>query len=473
MKILYAVSEAYPFAKDGGLGDVAYGFPQKVKELGVDIHVIMPLYDLIPRQYRDQMELVTNFTLDLGMQTLYCGLYCLIYQGVAYYFVENDIYFARGKIYGCEDDDARFAFFSMAVCQSMHYLGWFPDVVHCNDWQTALIPFYLRQYQLLHPESRAIRTLFTIHNVEYQGDFSYETLTDVFGLSGVLFSEGTMELDGKVNLMKGAVEVADCVTTVSPTYARELKSRDESGALSRVLSRHEIIGIRNGVHKNLNPRANSRVLHPYDMDSLDERAENKRRMQENHGLVVDAEAPVFGCVSRLLRRKGFELLVEVMPRFLADGAQLYITGDGKKEVRKALLELRDQYPKQVDITAYSEYRGTEVYASSDIYLMPSEVEPCGTSQLQAMGYGAVPVVRATGGLKDTVLPYTSGSPEGCGFVFEEYTAEGLRDAMQRALEAYRDKKVWREIQKNCMTQDFSWDEPATAYIDLYGALLDK
>lgn len=471
MKILYAVSEAYPFAKDGGLGDVAYGFPQKVKELGADIHVIMPLYDLIPRQFRDEMELVTNFTLKLGFQTLYCGLYCLIYQGVAYYFVENDNYFARGRIYGCDDDDARFAFFSMAVCESMGHLGWFPDVVHCNDWQTALIPFYLKQRQLSHPDKRPIRTVFTIHNVEYQGDFSYETLTDVFGLAGVLFSEGTMELDGKVNLMKGAVEVADCVTTVSPTYALELLRHDASGPLSRVLSRHRIRGIRNGLHDSFCPGASTHVLRPYDLETLDQKAVNKQKMQENHGLIVDPEAPVFGCVSRLLPRKGFELLVEVMPAFLEKGAQLYITGDGKKEVRKALLELRDQYPRQVDITSYSEYRGAEVYAASDMLLMPSEVEPCGTAQLQAMRYGTVPVVRATGGLKDTVPPYDEAHPDGCGFVFEAYSAQDLQNTMERAVKAFRDKPLWYELQKHCMEQNYSWDEPAGAYIRLYESLL--
>lgn len=471
MKILYAVSEVYPFAKDGGLGDVAYGFPQMVKEKGLDIHVILPLYDLIPQCYRDEMELVTNFTLKLGMETLYCGLYCLIYQGVAYYFVENDNYFARGRIYGCEDDDARFAFFSMAVCESIHYLGWFPDIVHCNDWQTALLPFYLRQRALTNPKIRPIRTVFTIHNVEYQGSFSYETLTDVFGLSGVLFSEGTVELEGKVNLMKGAVEIADAVTTVSPTYAKELQASEESGALGRVLARHEIVGIRNGIHKRQNPKDNGRVLHSYDLKSLEVKAQNKRSMQENHGLVVGEGFPVFGCVSRLLPRKGFELLVEVMPEFLAKGAQLYITGDGDKEVRRKLLELRDQYPRQVDITAYSEYRGAEVYAASDIFLMPSEVEPCGTSQLQAMGYGTVPVVRATGGLKDTVMPYDETHPDGYGFVFDGYNAAELREAMNRALKAYEDKELWKSMQIRCMTQDFSWETPTEAYIQLYQGLI--
>lgn len=471
MKVLYAVSEAYPFAKDGGLGDVAFGFPKAVKDLGVDIHVIMPLYDVIPKAYREQMELVTNFTLELSYQTIYCGLYLLVHEGVAFYFVENDDYFARGRIYGCRDDAARFAFFSMAVCHSMEHLGWFPDVVHCNDWNTALIPFYLKEQNLLGKKS--IKTVFTIHNVEYQGDFSYETLTDVFGLSGVLFSQGTMELEGNVNLMKGAVEISDIVTTVSPAYARELSTLESAGALGDFLAGHKIVGILNGLHDSMAPDKSAGVLQPYNVECLDQRGVNKRRMQENHGLIVDPEAPVFGCVSRLLSRKGFELLAEVMPRFLARGAQLYITGDGDRTVREKLLALRDEFPRQVDITAYSEYRGAEVYASSDIYLMPSEVEPCGTSQLQAMRFGAVPVVRATGGLKDTVPPFDSQNPHGCGFVFSEYSAEALAAAVEQALAVYEDKTVWTAIQRRCMARDHSWKGPAEAYITIYQELVEK
>ena len=215
MKVLYAVSEAYPFVKNTGLGEVACAFPKSVKELGTDIHVIMPLYDVIPEAYREQMELVMNFTLKLGLETLYCGLYKLIYDGVCFYFVENDTYFRRGRLYGCEDDDIRFAFFSKAVCESIRHLGWFPDVVHCNDWQTALVPFYLKDGMLRYPGMRRIRTVYTIHNGDSQGNFSYHTLTDVFGLSGFPFAEGTLELDGNVNLMKGAIAVSDVVTTVT------------------------------------------------------------------------------------------------------------------------------------------------------------------------------------------------------------------------------------------------------------------
>ena len=297
MNILYAVSEAFPFAKDGGLGDVAYAFPQTVRNLGQDIRVMMPLYDTIPQKYRDQMELLTNFTLDVAIQPLYCGLYRLVLRGVTYYFVENDVYFMRGKLYGCHDDGARFAFFSKAVCESIRFLGWMPDIVHCNDWQTALVLFYLRDKVLKNPALWPIRTVFTIHNVEYQGDFSYQTLTDVFGLSGVLFSQGTLELDGDVNLMKGAIEIADCVTTVSPTYAKELAAPDASGHLSQVIADHQIVGIRNGIHEEINPFDSPFVHRPYTVDSVDERVFNKLWMQENMSLRVREETPVLGCVS--------------------------------------------------------------------------------------------------------------------------------------------------------------------------------
>ena len=471
MKILYAVSEAFPFAKDGGLGDVAYAFPQTVRNMGQDIRVIMPLYDTIPQRYRDQMELMTNFTLDVAIQPLYCGLYRLELRGVTYYFVENDVYFLRGKLYGCHDDGARFAFFSKAVCESIRFLDWTPDIVHCNDWQTALVLFYLRDKRLKNPALRPIRTVFTIHNVEYQGDFSYQTLTDVFGLSGVLFSQGTLELDGDVNLMKGAIEIADCVTTVSPSYAQELKAPDASGQLSQVIAAHEIVGIRNGIHKEINPFDCPHVHRPYNASSVDERVFNKLWMQENMSLKLGENIPVLGCVSRLLPRKGFELLVAVLPEFLENGAEVVICGNGKRDVKQALQQLEERFPAQVAVISYSESSAAEVLSSIDLFLMPSLIEPCGTAQLQAMRYGAVPLVRATGGLKDTVKPYDKEHPDGWGFVFEEYTPEALRNAIREALMVYQDTETWETLEKRCMEQDFSWDQPAKDYIALYESLL--
>lgn len=472
MNILYAVSEAFPFAKDGGLGDVAYAFPQTVRNMGQDIRVVMPLYDTIPAHYRERMELISNFTLNVSFQTLYCGLYRLELRGVTVYFVENDVYFMRGQLYGCRDDDARFAFFSKAVVESIRFMEWIPDVVHCNDWQTALVLFYLRDKQLKNPALRPIHTVFTIHNVEYQGNFSYQTLTDVFGLSGVLFSQGTLELDGKVNLMKGAIETAECVTTVSPAYARELKAPDASGNLSEVIAAHEIVGIRNGIHREINPFDCPYVHRPYTADSVDERVFNKLWMQENMSLKLGEDIPVLGCVSRLLPRKGFELLAGVLPEYLSRGAELVVCGNGKRDIKALLQGVEEQYPEQVAVISYSEAHAAEVLSSIDLFLMPSLIEPCGTAQLQAMRYGAVPLVHATGGLRDTVKPYDSQHLDGWGFVFADYTPEALKAALDTALAAYADGELWENLQKRCMAQDFSWDEPAKAYIALYQDLLN-
>lgn len=472
MNILYAVSEAFPFAKDGGLGDVAYAFPQTVRNMGQDIRVVMPLYDTIPTHYREQMELISNFTLNVSFQTLYCGLYRLELRGVTVYFVENDVYFMRGQLYGCRDDDARFAFFSKAVVESIRYMDWTPDVVHCNDWQTALVLFYLRDKQMKNPALRPIHTVFTIHNVEYQGNFSYQTLTDVFGLSGVLFSQGTLELDGKVNLMKGAIEIADRVTTVSPAYARELKAPDASGNLAEVIAAHEIVGIRNGIHREINPFDCPHVHRPYTADTVDERVFNKLWMQDNMSLKLGEDIPVLGCVSRLLPRKGFDLLAEVLPEYLSRGAELVVCGNGKRDIKQLLQGLEEQYPEQVAVISYSEAHAAEVLSSIDLFLMPSVVEPCGTAQLQAMRYGAVPLVHATGGLRDTVKPYDDQHPDGWGFVFEDYTPEALKATMDTALSAYyEDGALWERLQKRCMAQDFSWEQPAKEYIQLYENLL--
>ena len=471
MKVLYAVSEAFPFVKNGGLGDVAYAFPQKVWEQGEDIRLILPLYDVIPERYRDRMELMTNFTLNLALDTYYCGLYRLELEGRTSYFVENHKFFTRGKLYGCSDDDSRFAFFCKAVVESLRFLEWTPDVIHCNDWQTALILFYLEDARLHNRSFPKIRTVFTIHNVEQQGDFSYDTLTDVFGLSGVLFSSGTLEMQGKVNLMKGAVSLADCVTTVSQTYAKELMCQTGPGEIGEVLGGRHIIGIRNGLHQALNPGDAKTVHHPYDENTVAEKVENKLWMQERLGLVKCESAPLFGCLSRLMQRKGFELVLAVMPELLRNGAQLVVVGDGDREIAGAIRTLKEEFPQQVELLPYSEENSETLFSGADVFLMPSAVEPCGTSQLQAMRYGTVPVVHATGGLKDTVKHFDAENPEGYGFVFAQYSEEGLMEAIRQALCTYGDKMVWESMQKRCMQQIFSWDEPAEEYRKLYASIL--
>ncbi len=472
MDILYAVSEAYPFAKNGGLGDVAGSFPKALAKQDVDIRVILPLYDTIPEAYRAQMELVSNFTLELALETLCCGLYRLYSGGVTWYFLENDHFFRRGKLYGCEDDDARFAFFSKAVCESLAHLDWQPDVIHCNDWQTALVLFYLQDLRLKDPRRQLPRTVFTIHNVEYQGNFSYHTLTDVFGLSGILFAEGTMELDGSVNLMKGAIETADCLTTVSPSYAKEIKAPDAAGPIAEVIASHDIYGICNGLDDDVNPFDCPMIHRPYDRDSVGEKVFNKLWMQEMHGLQVEETIPVLGCVSRLLPRKGLELLADVLPEFLAQGCQLVLTGDGRQELVDRFLALKKRFPGQVDLMPYSEEHAVEIFASSDLFLMPSVEEPCGTAQMQAMRYGTVPVVRATGGLKDTVRPYDASHPDGTGIMFSDYTAKALSEAISRGLSLCGNQMEYEAMQQRCMAEDFSWNGPVRQYLALYQKLLN-
>lgn len=315
--------------------------------------------------------------------------------------------------------------------------------------------------------------MFTIHNVEFQGNFSYQTLTDVFGLSGSLFSEGTVELDGSVNLMKGAIERADCVTTVSPSYASELTAPNAVGPIAQVIAAHQVAGILNGLSDGQNP-FDSRLIHrPYSADSVEEKVFNKLWMQEARGLKVQEDAPVFGCVSRLIPRKGFALLCQVLPEFLEQGAQLVVTGDGQKEILGLLEDLRRRFPGQVALTPYAEENAVEIFSSADLFLMPSLEEPCGTAQMQAMRYGTVPVVHLTGGLRDTVKPYDQDHPDGWGFGFEAYSAEAMREALVRALTVYWNTEEWETLEKRCMAQDFSWEKPVAAYRALYRSMLEQ
>ncbi len=471
MKVLYVVSEAFPFAKYGGLGEVAGEYPKAMAAQNVDVRVVMPLYQGISDVYREQMEFMISYPVNLALETAFCGLYKMEYEGVIWYFIENERCFGRDMLYGYPDDDMRFAFFSKAVCAMLRYLDWRPELIHCNDWQTALVPFYLRDYYAQNQSFRPIKTVFTIHNVEFQGDFSYETLTDVFGLSGILFAEGTLELDGNVNLMKGAIETADCLTTVSPTYARELTAPDAAGPLAEVILSHDIHGIRNGIPEDVGPDRSALVRFPYDQNSLAKKRDNKRFMQENRGLVVEESAAVFGCVSRLLPRKGMDLLAQAIPAFLERGCELVMTGDGQPEILEQMQALQARYPDRMAILPYTEENAAEIFAGADFLLMPSLEEPCGTAQMQAMRYGTVPVVRATGGLRDTVAPFDGDHPLGCGLVFDDYTAQALTEALERAENLYSDPEAMEGLRRRGMETDVSWRKPAEEYQRLYESLI--
>ena len=320
MKLLYVTSEAYPFCKTGGLADVAGSLPPALAAEGVETAVILPLYDKIGPQWREKMTFRRYIYVDLGWRHEYCGLFSLYDRGVTWYFVDNEKYFRRGRLYGEFDDGERFAFFSKAVVDLLPSLDWMPDILHCNDWQTALVPIYLKDVCTRWEAVRRIRTVFTIHNIEYQGRYGADTVDQLFGLDRGWYNDGTLQMDGDVNLMKGAIEIADRVTTVSPAYARELKAPDASGNLAEVIAAHEIVGIRNGIHGEINPFDCPHVHRPYTADTVDERVFNKLWMQENMSLKLGEDIPVLGCVSRLLPRKGFDLLAEVLPEYLSRGA---------------------------------------------------------------------------------------------------------------------------------------------------------
>ena len=470
MKILYAASEALPFVASGGLADVAGSLPKALQKEGAECRVVLPLYSGIKDSLRAQLQYVTHFNVPLSWRNQYCGLFTAQVDGVTYYLLDNEYYFKRGGIYGFYDDAERFVFFSKAVLEMLTVMDYEPDIISCNDWQTAMVPVFLNVFYRGIEKFRRIRTVFTIHNIQYQGKYGMEIATDICGLPD--YAVNMVTYDGTVNMMKGAIEQCDMISTVSPSYANELCASEASGHLAQVISAHKLVGIRNGIHGEINPFDCPYVHRPYDGESVHERVFNKLWMQENMSLRLGEDIPVLGCVSRLLPRKGFELLVEVLPEFLKNGAELVVCGNGKRDVKEALQQLEAQFPEQVAVISYSEKSAAEVLSSIDLFLMPSLIEPCGTAQLQAMRYGAVPLVRATGGLKDTVKPYDTEHPEGWGFVFDEYTPEALKTALTSALEVYRDTAAWETLEKRCMAQDFSWEQPARDYVRLYEGLLN-
>ncbi len=467
MQVLYVVSEAFPFVQEGELGIVAGAFPVVLAEKGIDIRVIMPMYDTILPSLVQQMKKQIHFFAKFSEKVYLCNLYIIEQKGVIWYFLDNDHFFHRGKLYGCEDDERRFAFFSVAVCEAMKVMKWVPDIIHCNDWQTAMIPVCLQgSYSFLN--QKRVKIVYTIHNLTFPTNLNgCNTLTERISLPDDMGN--FLEANGSMNLIKAAVFFSDCITTVSPTYAKKLMASDSGMSLSGTLSDKEIYGICNGI--NINPMNTPMVHRPYDSDSVEEKVFNKLWMQEMHCLEVYEDAPVFGCVSRLMSEKGFDLLLQVLPEFLESGCQFVLTGDGDYRIVEQLNVLKARYPRQVSITTYSEKNAIEIFSSVDIFLMPSLEGLCGISQMLAMQFGAVPVVYATDGLKDTVDPYDEMHPDGCGFVFENYTAEAFAESIRQAVWVYWDTERFETLQRRCKARDFSWNEPVKAYIRLYQDLL--
>ena len=472
MKVLFAASEAFPFCKTGGLADVAGSLPVSLAENGDQVAVILPLYDTISRQWRHQMTFRRYIYVDLAWRHEYCGLFSLKHRGVTWYFVDNEHYFARGRLYGERDDGERFGFFSRAVMELLPLLDEMPDVIHCNDWQTALVPVYRQDLAGRWDALSGIRTVFTIHNIEYQGKFGPETVDDLFGLHRGWYEGGTLQMDGCLNLMKGAMLCADAVTTVSPTYARQLHLSAYAEGMESVVQRcgEKFSGIVNGIDISVFDPATDPVLPAhYSVKNSRGKASCKKALQEELGLQVQSDVPLISVVSRLVGHKGIDLICESLDTIMQTGCQLVVQGSGEKQYEDFFRYAENRYKGRLcAYIGYNEDLAHRIYAGSDLFLMPSRSEPCGLSQMIAMRYGAVPIVRQTGGLADTVRSCQAGQEDGNGFVFADYSAFDMQYVISQAVDLYRsDLHGFRRVQKRGMTDDFSWNVSAGAYERLY------
>jgi starch synthase len=476
MKLVFVTAEADPFVKTGGLGEVMGSLPAFLHKQGVDVRVIMPKYSTIAEHFQGEFMHLAHFDVPVAWRKQYCGLDEMVYQGVHYYFIDNEYYFSRPRIYGEYDDAERFAFFSRAALESLiHIPGFKPDIIHCQDWQTALIPLMLKAFYSQEPLYYPIKTIFTIHNLKYQGIFPKEVLDDIVGLGMEYFTENTLEFHGAVNFMKAALLYSDRITTVSPTYAEEIKNPYYGEKLDGLLRKRSefLMGILNGIdYEVYDPMKDPYLVMPYSNFPL-AKEENKKHLQSIFGLPVRGDRAVLGMVSRLVDQKGVDLLAHVMEDVLELDVQMVILGTGEHRYEEMLRYFASKYPEKLAIKLeFSDKLAHEIYGGADMLLMPSRFEPCGISQMIAMRYGTVPIVRETGGLKDTIMPYNEMTGVGNGFNFVNYNAHELLFAVQRAVGIYQeDKLVWDNIRQNALKGDFSWDRSANAYIEIYESLL--
>lgn len=472
MKVLYASSEALPFAASGGLADVAGSLPQALRRRKIACRVVMPLYGTISDEMRASMKFITSIMVPVSWRRQYCGIYEAKAGGVIYYLIDNEYYFKRNSFYGHYDDGERFAFFSRAVLEILPYIDFKPDIIHCNDWQTALVPVYYSTYFANKEGYTGIRTVFTIHNIQYQGIYGNEILGDVFGIGEE--NASLLRFDNCVNLMKGGIECANKVTTVSNTYAGEILDPWFSHGLDPILKErsYKLSGILNGIDTvNYDPETDKDIFFNFSAKDSSPKAKNKAALQELFGLPVNADTPVMGIVSRLVAHKGLDLVKRIMWELLeTTDMQLVVLGSGDWEYESFFKELAAAFPEKVGLRiGFIPDMARKIYAGSDLFLMPSKSEPCGLSQMVALRYGTVPIVRETGGLKDTITD--SGDGKGNGFTFKSYDAYDMLDAIRRSLAAYADKDGWKKLVERALKCDNSWGRSAREYIKLYEELM--
>lgn len=475
MQIVFASAECAPFVKTGGLGDVAGSLPAALVRAGAEVIVMVPKYATIKDEYKAQMEHFADFYVSLGWRNEYCGLEKLEHDGVTYMFIDNERYFARDYPYGFFDDGERFAFFSKAITESLQHLpaGFECDILHCNDWQTALAPVFLREFYQGLPLYDRVKTVFSIHNVAFQGQFSDTVMEDILGVAHIPAAASQLRCDAcSINYMLGALRYADAITTVSPTYANEIQTPEFGEGLDGVLRErsYALQGILNGIDvAGFDPATDKRIAANYTVEDRSGKAVCKAKLQEELGLEVRDDRPLMVMVTRLTRQKGMDLVMYALDRILAGGVQVAVLGTGDRDYEDGLRYFQDKYPGTMAARIeFDPALSQRMYAAADMFLMPSKFEPCGLSQIIAMRYGTLPIVRETGGLKDTVQPYNEFTGEGTGFSFSNFNGDEMGDAVFRAARLFWDnREAWNQLVTQAMSQDFSWTRSADKYLDLY------
>lgn len=472
MNILFASSEARPYIASGGLADVAGALPLALNAKGHDCRVVIPLYQAISNELRAGMTFLASITVDVAWRKQYCGIFTAVYEGVTYYFIDNEYYFKRDGIYGFYDDCERFVFFSRAILEMLRVIDFKPSILHCNDWQTALTPVYYQIFYKYQEGFDNIRTVFTIHNIAYQGKYGLEVINELMGIP--MYHTNLLEYDGNVNMMKGAIETADKVTTVSPSYAWEILDPWYSHGLDRALTdkQYKLTGFLNGIDvDSYDPATDETLAAPYQKYSVKKLAGKKackKALQAELGL-PESDAPLVGICTRFVAHKGIDLIRYVFEEMLRQGMRFAILGSGERIYEDFFREMAWRYPEQVSVTlGFIPALARKIYAGCDMFLMPSQSEPCGLAQMYAMRYGTMPIVRETGGLRDSVRD--AGGENGTGFTFKTYNAHDMLGAVCRARDAYYDPARWKQIMQTAMTEDFSWANSAELYLGLYREL---
>jgi len=477
MNVLFVASEAVPFSKTGGLADVAFALPKALRKENVDARVIISKTFDLPERLEKSENHLSHFYVDVGWRKQYVGLSEIEYDGVPYYFIDNEYYFKRDGLYGHYDDGEKFSYFCRSVLESIRYMDFKPDVIHFNDWHTGMIPVLLNEHYRHDEDYKDIKTVYTIHNLKYQGVFGPDILSDLLSMGHDHYHSGGMEFHGGVSFMKSGINFADAITTVSETYAKEIQYPFFGERLDGLLRHrdHDLYGITNGLdHDIYDPRKDPHIIKKYDTRGLKKKRENKLHLQKELGLEVNENKPMMAMVTRLANMKGLDLIEHVMDEIMGLDMQFVVLGTGEPHYEKMMQYYQSKYPDKLKAEIqFNAPLAHQIYAAADIFLMPSLFEPCGLGQQIALRYGTLPIVRETGGLKDTVTPYNAFEDEGNGFSFANYNAHEMLHSIERAVDLYRDRRAWNKLVQRAMKSDTSWKNSAKKYIDIYENVMNR